>query len=868
MLRWLAYIGFIEIMLAARVSANEPPDPLGSASQPVEDVANEPRLVDPPRIIQMVPVKIPEDAVFPGPYVEVDLEIDVDEQGRVVGVKVAQGLGEPFDSAALQAAQSFEFSPAVLSDGRNVAVTITFRLRIEKPPEPVEPTPKPELVRFEGVLLERGTRKPIAGVEVWVSAEGREIARGVTDAGGGFSFGLPVQVFVLRAFSLGHEKLRIQVAMQVGEQRRESFYLEKVGDGYATVVQADWVRREVNRQIIQKSVVEKTAGTQGDTLKVVQNFPGVARAPFLSGALILRGSSPGDTQIFLEGHEIPILYHFGVLRSTVNSGFLKSVDFIPGNFGPAYGRAMGGVVDVKLRDPANDMFRGEVDVNIYDAGFVLEGPLNENWSMGGAFHRSWVDTFLGAALPDDAPLTFETAPKYYDYQLIAGWKPDASKNLKLIYYGSLDKLQVLLKRPQNDPKIRGAVRGKIMFHNFQLSYLQRITPWLTQESSMQLGYQEFDTQIGPELFFDLRVKRMSARTNWSLQRLRGLTIDVGMDIRLDQIAIDLNTGLRSIEGENPPPISTQKTFAYRETSRLYQPAAYVGISYEPIPGLQIAPGLRLDYYDNIRRWTLDPRLMVRYRVLPQTFLKAGAGLYHQPPTPDQAVVGLGNPDLEAPRSNHTSMGLEHVLVAGLEVELTGFYKWLDQQVVRNPLSFADPQALAYLNAGTGRILGVELLLKAGYEAFSGWLAYTYQRSYRKDGFGATERLFDFDQPHILTLVGNLDLGSGWSVGARFRLVSGRPDTPVVGAVFDATGGVWVPMYGRTNSDRLAVFHQLDLRVDKTWTFDVWKLSLYLELVNSYNHPNVEGWRYNYDYSEREELTGLPILPVLGAKGEW
>ena len=90
-------------------------------------------------------------------------------------------------------------------------------------------------------------------------------------------------------------------------------------------------------------------GTQGDTIKVIQNLPGVARAPFGGAPVVLRGAAPGDSRTFLEGQEIPSIYHFGGLRSTINSAFLEAVDFIPGNFGPEYGRATGGVVDVRLR---------------------------------------------------------------------------------------------------------------------------------------------------------------------------------------------------------------------------------------------------------------------------------------------------------------------------------------------------------------------------------------------------------------------------------------------------------------------------------------------------------------------------------------
>ena len=109
-----------------------------------------------------------------------------------------------------------------------------------------------------------------------------------------------------------------------------------------------------------------------------------ARPPFTGGNLVLRGASPGDSQVLLEDQEIPILYHFGGLRSTFNPRFLEAVEFVPGNFSADYGRATGGIVNVRVRDPARDELRGDATVSVYDAGFAVEGPLSQTWSLGGA----------------------------------------------------------------------------------------------------------------------------------------------------------------------------------------------------------------------------------------------------------------------------------------------------------------------------------------------------------------------------------------------------------------------------------------------------------------------------------------------------
>ena len=148
----------------------------------------------------------------------------------------------------------------------------------------------------------------------------------------------------------------------------------------------------------------------------------------------------------------------------------------------------------------------------------------------------------------------------------------------------------------------------------------------------------------------------------------------------------------------------------------------------------------------------------------------------------------------------------------------------------------------------------------------GWVAYTLSRAERRDEPGEDFRLFDFDQTHILTVVASGKLPWGLELGIRFRYVTGNPETPVERAVFDADTGVYSPVYGAANTTRVPDFLQLDVRLDKEWLFDTWRLLTYIEIQNATNRMNPEGLRYNYDYSESDVVGGLPIIPGFGIKG--
>ena len=852
----------LALALLASAAPARPADP------PAPAATAEPVLAVPPKLKALVPAEVPPGTAFPAQEVVLVLAIDVAATGAVEAVRVEQGAGEPFDSAALAAARSFEFEPGRLSTGEAVPVTVTFRLRIAAPPPPSAAPPQPPPVHFAGRLLERGTRTPLPGVAVAVRA-GEEPLRDTTDAQGRFALDVPAASFTVVAAPAGHERLEVRVEARPGEKREETYYLEATGEAGVTVVRGERVQREVTREVIPADELALLPGTQGDPLKAVLNLPGASRTAFGLGELILRGSAPGDSGAFVEGLQIPILYHFGGLRSTFAPRFIEELDFIPGNFPPYYGRLIGGIVSVKVRDPKKDLLHGEADLNLYDAGVAVEGPLGGAWSGGAGFRRSWVDIILPAVLPKDAPLSFTTAPRFYDYQFLGTWDPGGADKARFLFFGSQDKLVAIFKRPANDPSITGGLQTLVAFHRLQAAWSHAFSPSLRHESFVALGVNRYDVQVGPELFFKLSAPSIDIRSTWTWLADRRVQLRSGLDLQVSRYDISLNLPRQPQEGQPSVPVSTLPRVATSQTGTLWSPALFAELLLEPRDGLTLLPSLRLDYASAIDRASLDPRFTARWRVAGTTVLKGAVGVYQQPPDPGQSAKQIGSPNLAPERSLQYSAGVEQVLREGVDLDLTGFYKALSRLVVQNPVQNVDPSAPAYVNDGTGRIYGLELLLRARFgERFFGWIAYTFQRSYRTDHPGEPERLFDFDQPNLLTVVASWQRNPRWTYGARFRVVSGNPYTPVNGSTYDAPGDVYVPLYGPTNSARLETFYALDLRVDRNWTFNRWRFSAYLDVQNVTNHGNQEGWQYSFDYRQRTKLTGLPILPILGVKGEW
>jgi hypothetical protein len=316
-------------------------------------------------------------------------------------------------------------------------------------------------------------------------------------------------------------------------------------------------------------------------------------------------------------------------------------------------------------------------------------------------------------------------------------------------------------------------------------------------------------------------------------------------------------------GEPPAgPFGSRPPLSLTQSDSIYRPALYDEVELTPFKGTRIVPGVRLDYTKENHNWDVQPRVVARQDLtpgFPRTTLKGGVGRFANPPQPQDTTTTFGVPGTRSEIANHYGFGAEQEITRQIDVSSEGFYRQYDGVIV--------PGAG---NIGEGRAYGLETLVRYKPDArFFGFLAYTLSRSVRRDGPGQPEHLFQFDQTHILTAIGSIRLGRGWEFGARFRLVSGNLTTPQTYGFYDATVGAYIPAAAfPPDSRRIPIFHQLDLRVDKTWYFQEGvKMGLYLDLQNAYNQPNVEGISYNYNSTLSTYATGIPILPSVGFRIE-
>ncbi len=815
-------------------------EPATAGSEPLEVV------VHPPKLQHFVEAVYPTEALDAGQTARVVLELEVDVTGRVVDARVRESATSSFDEAALAAARQFIFSPAT-RDGTPTAVKILYEYVFE-----VETRAVPS--DYAAIVVDASTGRPVVGATVMLE-QGQSRRTLVTDGQGKVEAGeLQAGPLSLEVMATGYHKETLTDSLAASERKevRLPIFPEPTPEDEEVVeivVRGDRpAKLEVVRRI-QKRELERVPGTFGDALRAVRSLPGVAQTPSLSGLLVVRGTSAESTQVFFDGIYTPSVYHFGGLSSVVPTEMLESIDFRPGNFDAKFGRGIGGIVDAQIRSPRNDgQLHALGQVDFIDARAMVETPLGvDGWRVMAGARRSHLDTWLGPLL-EGSNTAFTSLPVYYDYQLFLERESLAGDVTRVGFFGADDRVSLL----SDSNVFLNEFSQANAFWNIVTEYRANLgtdTKWSHSASfgriieRVKVGPLESKTYAYPTIFRGELTHRVSDQ----------LTLRMGPDVLFAPFNLRFVVSEEAITGDplaaspvlEPPRVAdTQRAFL--------QPAGYVALEVGLGDRVHLTPALRVDYTKGTDSWDVSPRLNGTYALVkgfPETTLRAGAGLFREPPEVRFTLPEYGSAELTSIQATQLSLGAEQDLSKQLELSVEGFFSGLDRQ-----LSQGDQNGVTVVNnAGTGRVYGAEFMLRyKADERFFGWATYTLSRSERRYVPQAPRELFPFDQTHIGAILGSYRLGSGWELGGRFRLVSGTPTEPCAQEIWDSSESRFRCIAGGEQQGRAPWFHQLDVRVEKRWRFSqTASVTAYLDVINVYNR----------------ETADLPFVPSLGLRGE-
>jgi outer membrane receptor protein involved in Fe transport len=610
-------------------------------------------------------------------------------------------------------------------------------------------------------------------------------------------------------------------------------------------------------------------GTANDALRAAQVLPGVARLPYSFGGIVMRGTSPRDNVVYLDGIEVPIAFHFGGISSFYPSSMLEGIEVSNSGMDASYGRAQGGLVKMTSREARASHWRTGGSIGLLDTSVIAEGPYRGGAVLMGV-RRSYLDVVLAPFVSEDTPL-----PSYLDAQIKGSFgKPHITGRIQPMLFMAFDHLQATT--PKEDREDETSVTA--FFIRVAAPYDRKwgrtslkLVPWfgtnqLHFTSRVNNIVEKFKRPVYPG------GARLDLTREYDWGDIRG-----GLDLQGGHLT-HFQAGLGH-KGDILDQINGDTTIDWLD-------AAVWGETRFMLGRLDLKPGLRLEHYGLSDETVLDPRIALSLPLTRELTLKESLGRYHQPPTPGDVDPNGGNPNVEASYYDSASLGAEYSdgVWSG---SVTGFYSDGQLQGVRtmDAVDFSNIGTLgptfAQLlekqlglafhreNIGRARNVGVEVLLKHYTKDWFGLISYTLSKATRVDDprrwleAGKENdptrvhgpRPFDLDQRHNLNIAASVVLGN-WRLGGRVQYVSGAPFSPMM-KFADL-------IVVRPYAERLPDFFQLDVRADRIWKRCWGTIDLYFDIQNVTNRRNVEGRNVD-DFGVETDVRGLPILPFIGVE---
>ncbi len=741
--------------------------------------------------------------------------------------------------------------------------------------------------RFVGHVLDAATKQPVAGAVVTITRRKVAVDLVASDDDGTITFAAVPGTYQLEITAPWLTTRRLDVTLRDRDVSMELLVTDDANKiGSEEIVVQGVAPTGVGRTTVTAKLGRNLPGG-GDTLKVVQALPAVARPPAGSSNLIVWGAAPRDTRVFVDGVPVPALYHLGGYRAAVGNEAIEAVALSPAAFAADRGGAIGGIIDVTQQSAAEGP-RLVLTADVLDVGAMTRVRTGRNaFSVGG--RSSVLAPLVGAVVDTERLGANAPLPTWADAQ--ASWvRPWRSSELRMWTIASRDRLQRTL--PAADPAVQTTddvasdmVRWAATLRHQGSASASELTVWLgatDQATGLQVGELRATRHQRAYALGARAVERSALSSHFDLTLGLDLEAEWAQLARRGSLSIPAREGDPRIFGQ--PPGDDVNTDNWRATTA--NAGAYTALTIAAPRTLAVL-GLRSETWlltasratprvgatptvgaQDITT-TLSPRASVKFDLGKlagrSAQLRIDAGRYLQARAPDDSSAVFGTPNLGREQAWHLTVGAQWQYRRVI-AEAAAYARWLDDLVVRD--TSATPKLAAVLTQlGTGQVYGLQLTARAvPWHGLEGWITYGVSRSTRRDAPDATTRFFDHDQTHNLVAVVGWRRGR-WSLGGRMRLASGEPRTSVIGAFFDARSGRYQPIRGSQNDVRLPLFFAVDARVQRSFAIGNGTLAAYVELQNLSNRANPEEFVYSADYQQQQYLTGLPLLTIAGLRWE-
>ena len=717
---------------------------------------------------------------------------------------------------------------------------------------------------ISGTVYQRDLEQPVASARIRIVETNQ---RTVTDQNGEFRVrNLPAGTYTLTTSASGYEPPEdVVITIEPGQTTELKIYLEQEAIELDEVeVTGERAAAPVGRQTLSGSEIQRVPGSTGDALRALQALPSIGVANDFSGALYIRGGSDEDNLYYFDRVPIGYPYHFGGIVSSLSSEVIERIDVYAGGYGAEFGVDSQAVIDIYSRNKNRDGFRAKFNLNVLYSEGLLEGQISDQGFWYFAGRRSYIDLFLGSLAFDSGAIT--AFPRFWDYQVKGGYDLNDKHQLSLNIFASGDSFALKLDGEDVDEDVRGNISFGSGFEGAGIHLRSRFTDRLTSFLSLTRSDFQFDVSAGPELSLKIDAPDYVLREDITYTLNPKHQLETGVILGFEPGSATGKFIRPPDEGEvdYDPRFIEKQEFDESVSGRRME--VYLQDRYKVLPFLSVVLGLRVDYFNLIDDFSIQPRGSLLLDIMEGSQLQFSYGNYYQVPGPPRLTQSVGNPDLTTSQASHYVLEFTRQVSEGTEFKFAGYYKDLANLVTND-------DDMIYLNQGAGFAQGTEVFLRhrAG-DRFLGWGSYTYGLSKRRDRPEEPYRYYSFDQTHVATLAATYRLTPTWEIGLKWQYRTGNPYTPVEGATQKTDPRndelIYIPNYAEINSARLPPYHRLDVKLSKAFRFNSWEMSFFLELLNAYNRKNLLDFSYNDDYSEKDEIYQFPIIPYLGITTEF
>ena len=704
----------------------------------------------------------------------------------------------------------------------------------------------------------------------------------VTDYNGYYNLPLKTGMYKIRFSYLGYTTIEKFVVIDNGRKRLNinlKMESQMLGNVVITSEKPDANVRELAMSVQRLEMVKirKIPALMGevDVIKAIQLLPGVQAASEGSSGFSVRGGSPDQNLITLDDAPVYNASHFLGFFSVFNNDVIKDATLYKGDIPASYDSRLSSVLDIKTLDEIPDRFTMTGGIGILTSRLMLNMPFNKQRTSVILAGRV---TYGGLLTPYIIDKLKNTRLYFYDLNGKITHVFNENNRLFVSFYNGYDKIGIVNMMSIGYGNTTSTIRWNHIFSDKLTSNLSMLYTQYHYDIDVTMKPYDFSLKAGINdftgkydftwLINDKITSKFGVSTTYHIYNQGELHDRTG--VVAQYLGID----------------ASEKVYR-----KALESALYYGHEHAITPLFSVRYGLRLSMYQNIGAETLylfdenynnydsivygkgqifntevnlEPRLAMMYRLGATSSVKASYSRTVQyAQLASNSTGGLPfdvwfptNPNIKPQKCDQFALGyFRNFRGNDIETSVEAFYKNLTDVI-----DFAD-DAVFYGNllidgevrTGKGRSYGVEFLVRKNYGKLTGWLSYTYSRSFRTvKGISHDEEYRSpYDRPHCISIVINYEFTDRFNVSANWIYNTGQPITYPYGKYTDH-GSTYAIYNGYRNQSRYPDYHRLDLSV--TWKgkkHQRWQGEWNVSVYNVYGRHNT--WAVMFTPGENNTL---------------